>query len=327
VCQNGQSRGEPAANPGEAGETVPPSGDATVPANVLKDEHGAVLDTLPTVAKKINALFDKAAKADEKAETYRISAGQELANARVRVDTGEAGEITWTAWCADNIKRSEGDIRKVLAIANAADPAKAAAAERQRSREAVARHRHRAYVSAVSGQCAVGAKKGGAVVAGPMPVKIETVKRDIQLLSADERSVLLDWLIEIVSADERGAEAERSPAMASAADTMASEETAEPPLVGDGPAASIAPPPQSTVPSPEPTPEAAKPPETMADPGEEALEPASARGNDQPTPKANPAIEVAAAPADLPSVIPHEAAGLEVAIPGKTPAETLEGLL
>jgi hypothetical protein len=85
VCQNGQSRGEPAANPGEARETFPPFGDATVPADVLKNEHGAVLDTLPTVAKKINALFDKAAKADEKAETYRISAGQELANARARV--------------------------------------------------------------------------------------------------------------------------------------------------------------------------------------------------------------------------------------------------
>jgi hypothetical protein len=298
-----------------------------VMAEVLRDEHGGVLDPLAAVAGKINALLDKAAKADEKAETYRISAGQELARARERVEAGEAGTTTWTAWCADNIKRSEGDIRKLLAIASSADPTKAAAAERQRNREAVARHR--AYVSAVSGQCAVRAKNSVAAVAEPMPVTIDTVKRDIQLLSADERSVLADWLIEIVSADERGTEAERSPAMASAAVTTASEETAEPPLVDDGPAASIAadPPPQSTAPSPEPTPEAAKPPERMADPGEEALEPASARGNDQPPPKANPAIEVAAAPADLPSVIPHQTACSEAAIPWKTPAEALEGLL
>jgi hypothetical protein len=197
VCQNGLSRGEPAANPGEAGETVPPSGDPTVPANVLKDEHGAVLDTLPTVAKKINALFDKAAKADEKAETYRISAGQELANARVRVDTGEAGEITWTAWCADNIKRSEGDIRKVLAIANAADPVQAAAAERQRNREAVAKHR--AYVSAASGQSGVGEADGDAGVRKPTPISINTVMRDIQQLGPDAPFIVAERLIPLLS--------------------------------------------------------------------------------------------------------------------------------
>jgi hypothetical protein len=217
-------------------------------ADVLKDEHGGALDPLPTVAEKINALFDRAAKADDKAETYRISAGQELAKARDRVEAGEAGEITWTAWSADNIRRSEGDIRKVLAIANAADPAKAAAAERQRNREAVARHR-RADVSAVSGQSAVGAKKGVAAVAEPTPVTIDTVERDIQRLSAAERRVLVDWLIGIVATDEHGAEAGRSSAMPQAAATMVPEEAAETPLVSNAPAASVAanPPPQPCV--------------------------------------------------------------------------------
>jgi hypothetical protein len=148
---------------------------------------------LPTVANKINALFDKAAKADEKAESYRISAGLELARARARVDAGEVGQITWTAWCADNIKRSEGDIRKVLAIASAADPAQAAAVERQRNREAIAKHR--AYVSAVSGQCAVGAKKGVAAVAEPMPVTIDTVIRDIERLGPDAPFIVIERLL------------------------------------------------------------------------------------------------------------------------------------
>jgi len=283
-----------------------------VMAEVLKDEHVGALDPLPTVADKINALFDKAAKADEKAESYRISAGLELAKARGRVDAGEAGEITWGAWCAEHVRRSEGDIRKVLAIANAADPTKAAAAERQRNQEAVARHR--AYVRAVSGQ------------------SIDTVKRNIQLLSAAERSVLADWLIEIVAADQRGAEAGLSPATTQAVTIR--EETAETYLASDAPAASVVPdpPPQSTAPSPEPTPEAEKPPETMADPAEEVLEPASAEDLEHqephtadlpnptplqprppapateavepPTPVANPVTEGAAAPDNLPSGMP-----------------------
>jgi hypothetical protein len=184
----------------ERAET-PSGGDAIVPADVLKDEHGGALDPLPTVADKINALFDKAAKADEKAESYRISAGLELARARARVDAGEVGQITWTAWCADNIKRSEGDIRKVLAIASAADPAKAAAVERQRNREAIAKHR--AYVSAVPGQCAVGAKKGEAAVAEPMPVTIDTVIRDIERLGPDAPLIVIERLLPQLGADQR----------------------------------------------------------------------------------------------------------------------------
>jgi hypothetical protein len=308
-----------------------------VMAEVLKDEHGGALDPLPTVAEKINALFDKAAKADAKAETYRISAGQELANARTRVEAGEVGAITWTAWCAQNIRRSEGDIRKVLAIANAADPDKAAAAARLRNREAVAKHR--AYVSAV------GAKKDIADVAEATPVTIDTVKRDIQLLSADERSVLADWLIEIVTADKGGAEPATAPAK------MVPEEAAGPPLVDDGRAPSVAvdPPPQFTPPSP--IPEAAAPPERMADEGEEEAELASVEGIEHqephsadppnptppqprpstpaheafepPMPAANPIMDGAAASADRPSGMPQQAA-VEMAI--RTPADALESL-
>jgi hypothetical protein len=278
TCQNSHPQGEPAANPGEVGEIVPPPGDATLPADVLTDEHGGALDPLPTVADKINALFDKAAKADEKAESYRISAGLELARARARVDAGEVGQITWTAWCADNIKRSEGDIRKVLAIASAADPAKAAAVERQRNREAIAKHR--AYVSAVPGHCAVGAKKGVAAVAEPIPVTIDTVKRDIRLLSTAERSVLADWLIDIVAADERGEKVEPSPATTQAVANR--EETAETPLVSDAPAASVvaSPPPQPIALSLEAIPEAIEPVDPEADSTIPAALPAELSDND-----------------------------------------------
>jgi hypothetical protein len=286
-------------------------------ADVLKDEHGGALDPLPTVAEKINALFDRAAKADDKAETYRISAGQELAKAKDRVEAGEAGEITWTAWSAGNIRRSEGDIRKVLAIANAADPAKAAAAERLRNRDAVARHR--AYVSAV------GAKKGVAAVAEPTPVTIDTVERDIQRLSAAERRVLVDWLIGIVATDEHGAEAGRS---SQAAATMVPEEAAETPLVSNAPAASVAanPPPQPTAVSSEATPEAVEPPETKADQSEEASELAPAKSIELQEPhSADPPSPPEAVPADLPYGMP-QARAAEVALSGRTPADALAGL-
>jgi hypothetical protein len=294
----------------------------TIMADVLKGEHGGALDPLPTVAEKINALFDRAAKADGKAETYRISAGQELAKARDRVEAGEAGEITWTSWCADNIRRSEGDIRKVLAIANAADPAKALAAERQRNRDAIARHR--AYVSAVD------AKKGVAAGAGPTSVTIDTVKRDIQRLSAAKRLVLVHWLIEIVATDEHDAEAGRSSAMTQAAATMVHEEAAEMPLVSDGPAASVAadPPPQPSAVSSEATPEVIEPPETKADQGEEASALASAKSIEhQEPPSADPPNPPAAAPADLPPGTPQAAAIAEAGVPERTPSDALEGLL
>src|SRR4051812_8154178 len=105
-------------------------------------------DPLPVVAGKINANLDIAEKATENARQKRVSAGLLLIEARQRVEAGEAGvQMTWTWWLRDNIKRSEGDCRKVMRIAGAKDPH--AEAERQRKAAATSMAKTRAERSNV----------------------------------------------------------------------------------------------------------------------------------------------------------------------------------
>jgi hypothetical protein len=107
---------------------------------------------LDLVAKEINSRIEKATnldlKADEmvhdirrKAKDHRISAGLRLIEARQRVESGEAGDITWTAWCREYIKRSRQDINKCIRLAGHVDPAAALAKERDARRESMANHR------------------------------------------------------------------------------------------------------------------------------------------------------------------------------------------
>jgi hypothetical protein len=82
-------------------------------------------DTLDTIAGKIRACLKSS---DDK----RISAGVLLNSARERVGSGEAGEeMTWELWCRLYVKRSPGEIRKLLALVKADDPAAKIAKERE----------------------------------------------------------------------------------------------------------------------------------------------------------------------------------------------------
>src|SRR5579859_75195 len=91
-------------------------------ADVLKDEYGGALMPLDTVAFGINARFEKIERHEAEARDHRIAVGKDLIGARRRVDAGEAGDITWEAWCSSKIKRSLRDIRKVMRIAGSSDP-------------------------------------------------------------------------------------------------------------------------------------------------------------------------------------------------------------
>ena len=85
-------------------------------------------DTLDTIAGKIKACL-------KRSEDYRVTAGQLLAEARHRVDAGEAGAgMGWEAWCKANVERSYRDVQRLLAIAAAPEPAVAAETERARRR-------------------------------------------------------------------------------------------------------------------------------------------------------------------------------------------------
>lgn len=118
----------------------------------------AVTEPLDILAAQINARLDKADKADETAKLattramdFRISAGLILIAARKRV-TAEGGG--WEAWCQTNIKRSQGEIRKLMKLAGSDDPAAAREAEKQQNRQAKARFRRaqaeRADINSVS---------------------------------------------------------------------------------------------------------------------------------------------------------------------------------
>lgn len=99
-------------------------------------------DPLDVVAGRINAFLDKSDANRQKSADQRLSAALELAKAKVRVEAGEAGEgISWELWCGRNIKRSRGDVRKLLAIAKADDPEHALTEDREKSRQRAAQWR------------------------------------------------------------------------------------------------------------------------------------------------------------------------------------------
>src|SRR5258706_15292379 len=90
---------------------------------------------LSDIAAEINGRFEKAAEADD----HRIAAGKLLITARERVKRGEAGDVTWPDWLKQNIKRSMGDVRKVMALAGAKDPETARDQEKKDAKNRMAR--------------------------------------------------------------------------------------------------------------------------------------------------------------------------------------------
>jgi hypothetical protein len=77
---------------------------------------------LDTLAAEINARFKRTGP---KAPDHRIAAGLLLAEARKRVEAGEAGPVKWTQWAAEHIERSAGDVRKLQQAARSHLPAAA----------------------------------------------------------------------------------------------------------------------------------------------------------------------------------------------------------
>ncbi len=92
---------------------------------------------LDALAAEIRQCFDSADQADH----FRIVAGRKLIEARRRVEAGEAGATTWSAWVAEHVQRSERDVRKVMSLARAPDPAAALKKERASARAGMARKR------------------------------------------------------------------------------------------------------------------------------------------------------------------------------------------
>jgi hypothetical protein len=103
-------------------------------------------ETLAQVVKRIEVSFDKIKQYSEKTDQFRISAGKQFIELKVRIEAGEAGKgVKWWAWYAANFKnRSRRDAQRVMALARSDDPGAAAEEERAKNRAAVAAHRKRA---------------------------------------------------------------------------------------------------------------------------------------------------------------------------------------
>jgi hypothetical protein len=93
---------------------------------------GGAIVPLSTLAGEITACLTKS-------ENYRITAGKKLLEAQDRVQRGEAGSVTWTAWVKTNIRRSMRDVQKCMALARSDNPQAALENERAARREGMAR--------------------------------------------------------------------------------------------------------------------------------------------------------------------------------------------
>jgi hypothetical protein len=125
------------------------------PANIIEEAkkrlgHNNPPDTrspLDRLRDEIAAGFKEVDQHEGRAEAARIAVGRKLIEARALVDAGHrhsggAFVPTWTAWCGENVPgRSLRDIRKVMKLARADDPAAAHEAEKAGTRDRVAKHR------------------------------------------------------------------------------------------------------------------------------------------------------------------------------------------
>lgn len=93
-------------------------------------------ETLDVVARKIE---EHAEKSDE----HVIAAAVLVAEARRRVEAGEAGDTTWYAWARKKIDLSYSRLYELQCIAEADDPRKELERMRKRTRERVKEHRER----------------------------------------------------------------------------------------------------------------------------------------------------------------------------------------
>ncbi len=87
-------------------------------------EAKEVLKTLKPVAEEINAKFKLAQKYEGKAGDHRLSAALLLESARRRC---KEAKVSFAKWCEEHVEQSYEEVRKLVAIASAPEPAKALA--------------------------------------------------------------------------------------------------------------------------------------------------------------------------------------------------------
>jgi hypothetical protein len=84
---------------------------------------------------RIHRKWERIVEAEQKTQSARIECGMRLLELRARIETGEAGKITWWQWYEQKFARSRADAEKVMAIASDANPQAANEAAKARNAE------------------------------------------------------------------------------------------------------------------------------------------------------------------------------------------------
>ena len=93
-------------------------------ATVTAETRRVRKEVLKPLAKEINHRIKQAGELDGKADDHRLSAALQLEAARRQC---KEAKINFERWCDQNIKKSYDEIRKLIAVARAPEPAKALA--------------------------------------------------------------------------------------------------------------------------------------------------------------------------------------------------------
>ena len=164
-------------------------------------------DTLDVVTRKINAVW-------KKRDDYRVTLALLVWRAKQMVESGDDPYIRgrrWSVYASEEFGgRHPGEIRKLLKIGMSSDPSAAHQEEKAAARGGMARLRaRRANVGAGSNlprQWVAGIPPDEDQPTAPVLetalVTIETVKQAALLLSADDRTRLVYWLIPLLNADD-----------------------------------------------------------------------------------------------------------------------------
>jgi hypothetical protein len=84
---------------------------------------------------RIHRKWQRVVDAQQKAHSARVECGVALLALRARIETGEAGQVTWWAWYETKFTRDRRDAEKVMAIAATENPQAAHEAEQAATRQ------------------------------------------------------------------------------------------------------------------------------------------------------------------------------------------------
>lgn len=135
-------------------------------------------------AEPLDVVARKIEERAEKSDKYLIEAAVLVAEARRRVEAGEAGDTTWYTWARKNIKLSYSRLYELQCIAEADDPRKELERMRKLTRERVKKHREKKAAEKRALE-----EERQSLIAWARKAPIEKVRRTLRLTASNDNAV------------------------------------------------------------------------------------------------------------------------------------------